>query len=845
MSNPFYKLENNQSEFPNVGNVNVYKYDNDFDYDRFNAVQMDLQLCSVPYDQGEAHVGQRTITGIGNVVDFGSKEARDKWFSDIPDNECFRWSTKYKSLHDEMFIDVPLPFDVAARHNYLVVHYHMAANDNSPVQYAEDTGLKTWFYFVRDVQFVAPNTTRLNLMDDAWQTWIYDINITSMFLERGHAPMLAMSAGEYLTNPIGKCDYLLTEDVNFGTASQVKHSDVACFNGNDREETIYACIATTANAFGSWGSKSGGDWCIPASAYYNQDGVPSVCVVALPSSDLNSFLTYCDTYSPQVKAAFQAVFFASSKLLTLGTGVKVFEDNFTLYPVSASRKTLDLTTLTKSQFGYDARYADIAKLYTSPYAHIEIVDENGNVDVIKIEDTSGTIKISTALSLAYPFVNIDAHLTGVGGTAGGTVTFKNVNSKSFPFTGTWYETLRTWKIPTFAVILQASDEYDFSAYFDRVQRNNEIVTQKTNADNLADMNYNNNGAMNILEKVLSDRNADLTVTLGGYETTANTASTTYASSIALQDSDHINEDSLAYATWGLLYNMLTYDNAYTTAMVNASQNASIQSSAISAAATLIGGLASVAISAGTGGALAPLAATLMSGGISSVASAAGTATAINQSQSQANSLISTNTNKDLVTRTINERRTALQNTANEHQATIQNALITANAAEASNVAKQNATTTKNYRDWIVNNTRTETKANNTRSYNTGLAGIQNGINQAALRAPFVYGSFSDGDSATTKPMALFANVVTQSRHAIRCAGDEFLKYGYRLDQCWPFDNKWAIGKYFTYWQVSDFWVYENNVPDVYMDMIRFYLMGGVTVWKHPEDIGRISIYDNR
>lgn len=841
MSNPFYKLENNQSQFPNIDSVNVFKYDNDFDYSRFDSVQMDLQLCSVPYDQGEAHVGQRTITGIGNVVDFGSKEARDKWFSDIPDNQCFRWSTKYKSLHNDMYIDVPLPFDVAAKHNYLVVHYHMAANDNSPVQYAEDTGLKTWFYFVRDVQFVSVNTTRLNLMDDAWQTWIYDINITSMFLERGHAPMLAIGADEYLTNPLSKCDYLLTEDVNYGTASQVKHSDVACFNGGDREETIYACIATTANAFGSWGTKAGGDWNIPASAYYNQDGVPSVCVVALQASDLNSFLTYCDTYSPQVKTAFQAVFFASSKLITLGTGVSVFDDNFTLYPVTASRKTIDLTTLKKSMFGYDSRYANIAKLYTSPYAHLEITDENGNVDIIKIEDTSGTIKISTALSLAYPFVNIDAHLTGVGGIAGGTVTFKNVNSKLFPFTGTWYETLRTWKIPTFAVILQASDEYDFSTYFDRVQRYNELVTQKTNADNLADMNYNNNGAMNILEKTLSDRNADLKVTLGGYETTANTSATTYASSVALQDSDHINNDSLTYATWGLLYNILTYNDAYTTAMTNASINAAIQSSAIASATTAINSLVDSAAEVGSG----RIPTSLVKGAITSVANAAEVATAINQTSTQAGSLISTNTNKDLVTRTINERRTALQNTANEHQTTIKNALITADAAEVSRVEKQNATTTKNYRDWIVRNTQAITKDNNQRSYDTGIDGIANDINQAALRAPFVYGSFSDGESATTKPMALFANVVTQSRHAIKCAGDDFLRYGYRLDQYWPFDNKWAIGKYFTYWQVSDFWVYENNVPDVYMDMIRFYLMGGVTVWKRPEDIGRISIYDNQ
>ena len=37
----FHRLPNNQSDFPYLENVNTYKYDNDFDYERFNAVQMD------------------------------------------------------------------------------------------------------------------------------------------------------------------------------------------------------------------------------------------------------------------------------------------------------------------------------------------------------------------------------------------------------------------------------------------------------------------------------------------------------------------------------------------------------------------------------------------------------------------------------------------------------------------------------------------------------------------------------------------------------------------------------------------------------------------------------------
>lgn len=87
MSKKFPHLSNNESAFPNVSNVDVFKYDNKMDYERFDAPQMRITVCSVPWDMGEAHVGNRTISGIGNVVYFDSPEKRDEWFSKIPDRK--------------------------------------------------------------------------------------------------------------------------------------------------------------------------------------------------------------------------------------------------------------------------------------------------------------------------------------------------------------------------------------------------------------------------------------------------------------------------------------------------------------------------------------------------------------------------------------------------------------------------------------------------------------------------------------------------------------------------------------------------------------------------------------
>lgn len=799
-------LHNNESDFPILDNVNVYKYDNDFDYGRFNATQMGILLCSVPWDMGEAHVGNRTISGIGNVVYFGSKSARDAWFNAIPDSECYRFETKYKELHREHVIDVPVPFDMASKHNYLVVEYNLFANDKSPVMYEGDDGHRKWFWFIREVEFIAPNVTRLHLLEDAWQTWIYDVSISGMMLERGHAPMFKTRVDDYLANPLANNTYLLCEDVNFGEASQVKHIDVLGLNAG----TMYACIATTANVKGTWGTKANDDWRVPANAAYTTNGVPSVYVFACAASNLSTLLSNIDSSYPQMKQTIQAVWFVSSDLITLSTAFTFA--SVTCYPIVVTRKTLNLCKLNKSMFGYGGDYANIAKLYTSPYAHIEITDENGNPDIVKIEDTTGDIDVSTALSIAYPFITLEAHLKGIGGNASATVTFKNIDSHTFPVAGQWYETLRTWQVPTFAVVLDPAKEYDYSTHFDRAQRVVEYTAAKNNADANADTLKSN-----------ADANADNTTANAALAVAANTAVT--AASDLSAAAFHV--DTVLYNVASATHANTIVDNNATSTIAAADAQGAIAAttSAVSAAAGAIGAAASgnpagavSAVISGVVGAGSTLASTAVANALTA-AQAANAHDANNYNSSDANS-------KD-------NNDTQAQITCQDSIRDANNTSTSGQAANSSATQKANATRD---RDTI--------KANATRDKNAAQSAITNDTAQAALRAPFMYGEFSNGDNATTKPMALFAHIVTQSKAAIETAGDEFLRYGYMLDRYWEFNGNWNVGKYFTYWKLRDFWVTNLNVPDMYMDRLRFFLFGGVTVWRNPSDIGKRSIYDN-
>ena len=777
-------LPNNKSDFPHIGNVDTYKYDNDFDYGRFDAPQMELQICTVPWDMGEAHIGNRTISGIGNVVYFGSKENRDAWFDAIPDDECYRFTTKFKELHSEHVIDVPVPYDMCAKHNYLVVRYAKFANDGSPVEYEGNGGLREWFWFIREVEFVAPNTTKLHLLDDAFQTWIYDVNVSGMILERGHAPMFAMRADDYLENPIQNNEYLLTEDVNYGDASIVQHIDVLELNAG----TMYACIATTANPTGTWGSEGAGTWNTPASSYYMNDGCPSVYVFAMQVANLNTFLANVDSQAPQFKQTIQAVFFASKDLVTLAGNFTFC--NVTCYGVAAGRKTFNLSNIDKGDFAYNPRYADIAKLYTDPYAHIEVTDENGNTDIIRIEDTNGTIDVSAALSLAFPFINIDAHLMGVGGTATASVTFKNIYSHTFNVSGQWYDYLRSWAVPTFAVVQDSSVNYDFATDFDRKQRVVDYTTTQTNQNAIADT---------------QSANATLT-------TTANTATVNRSNLSANTDAN----------------NTITINDAGKAAqkyIIDAQAKSTIafqdQQGSIASASTVAGGAV---------GAIGAAASLDLGGTISSVANAvigaettqAQTQVAIGMTQAGADFTNASNSATTTLADDSTTYKVNNQTATASDLVSIQNSLVTGTTA----------------------NTVATEKANATREATRAQSSIDNDIAQAALNAPYQFGSFSNGQSAATKPIAMFAHIVTQSKSAIASAGDEFLRYGYMLDRQWEFDGNWNIGKYFTYWKLKDFWVTNLNVPDMYMDKLRFFLFGGVTVWRNPDYIGKVTVYDN-
>jgi len=785
MTDRFPHLTNNNSDFPYVGNVDVYKYDNDFDYSRYDYDQMEITICKVPWDMGEAHVGNRTISGIGNVVWFETKAKRDAWFDAIPDSECVRYTTKYKQLHRDNKIRADIPFDVASNYNYVYVRYNKFANDDSPVEGESDEGRRDWFWFVREVEFVSPNTTILHLLNDAWQTFIYDIDISSMILERGHAPMFSTSVAQYLENPIENCADLLTEEMYYGDARICQSSHDHIFNAGD----MYALIVSTSNPVELFGSKGDGSWYVPAKDYIVQ-GVLGYCAFVMDAGRLNEFLLNVDNdaYVPQFKQTIQAICFVPKDMVTVQTAF-----NFCGIPcnlVTSNYASIEVHDLVKDDFNYPARYADIAKLYTYPYSYLLVTDSSGNETEIHVEDTDGTITLDATVNLVYPWLQINGAISSVGNAARRSLSFTNIDTRNMPIEGNWAQLLMQWEIPCFGVVQQASITNDYATHFDRAQLATARDNAQANANQTADATFDNAVSLNAYNNAV---------------TTSSIASAGRGTNNANTYTDSSTDSS----------NSITSQSAASTIAANELQGN------IAAAGAAIGGVAGAVASVASGN-IAGAVAGAINAGVGAATTLASTQVANGLTATNAQYTVAGNDGqrsaaKGKTNRDYQDRSTTLSE-MNGHQNDLNNAQTATNVYMMRQNAQRNA--------------------------NTVTSQIANQQAQAALSEPALSGDWKNGEYATSRPMGMFVNVMTQNANAIRKSGDEFSRYGYMYDGFWQFDGNWNVGKHFTYWKLADFWISGLNVPDMYVDKIRFFLFGGVTVWHDPEEIGNVSIYDN-
>lgn len=783
------------SDFPNLDNVNVYKYDSTLDYSRFKPTAR-LKMCNVPW-----------CGDYDNVVKFDGDDARDAWF-DALEGEAVNLDTMFNVKPDGAS-KVPVPVTSAQGYNYLVVDLPRMTSDAQPLAYAAGDRKRRYYYFIQDAQQLSPNSTRLILTLDVWTTYINEMQFDYVLLERGHAPVAASSVADYLANPRDNSAYLLSDDVNTGGEPYV---ETARAYKNYSAETQRACIATYADLQGDLGTATAPK--VPAISEPDVSGILAPRVYSVAVGDLQPFLRALEANAPWMKSTVLGVFFAPSDLLTQSAPFELWGISITV--LDAVQKIEPFMQPGVADFGYPAQAAGFAKLYTYPYAAIRIGDERGQTSTVRIEDLGASgIQLASAVNLVMPYISIDARLLGIAG-ATDSLTFQTIEGRTYSYGGAWGEYLKSWNLPVMQVSQSAASRAAYTTVYSRAHA-------KLAADNaLASSLASNSTAYTNVDNSAKNVTDNNTVNTG-----ANTAVTSNANDWALTGAAASNQK---------LASDCNADNETSTAMTGVKNEIISIATANNNASAIASTLGSVVTGGITGGRADAKSAAI--GGVADLAVAIPTANAAAAISQTSNSLAAELAQTNAIKKTDNAAKfTAetwrIQNNASNIATTLRNEASTKVANNNAAVMRTNA-----------GNTKVTGNANANRAYATAIDAISAGLNQAGVANPAQFGASANGQSGATGPRALFAQVVTQRKCDIMNAASAFARYGYSLMREFSM-TRMQVMRHFTYWKCAEVWCSGNgNALESAQGAIKDILIRGVTVWSKPEEIGRVSIYDN-
>ena len=873
--------------FPYLDNVKPYQRKTDFDYKRYDYTAT-AKLCSVPWPIDYRH-----------TVAWEDAAARDAYFEEL-EGRTLELSQGFTRIQlDRIALDVPL--DEALTFNYIYMQVPMLTEDE-PIRHEGETGLRTICAFIQDCIYLSPSTTELLLSVDMWTTYLPYLAISGLMLERGHAPMYATTASAYLQDPVSRCTDLLTPDVNFGGEASVTRAGE--FKPLSTAKPIYVIAssipyaelaamtqatntqATDPSYYDVAGARNGHQVGVSDYAWntYGYEGIynpsnPTACVDGSTPTGLYYYGFYADEVSsgalnyildryPLLAKSCNALFVVPSDLVTVGTSHSV--GSFTWYEVHArsDMQSLGSFNLTKALFGYPSKYAEIAKLYTAPYATLELSDDLGNVVPMTVENCHSTVAISQHLNMAFPFLSWEALVTNYASTAGAaTYNWAKIGdgtteSRSIP-NADFVQTFLEFGIDTYELRMDAMPMAQVDTFYDAaLERERAIVgyqstmrSANTGLENAKDSNAtantnalesnttakSNASASNLTAKMNADNDA------GNEKAKANKAIET------INDKADATDSNMGTTTsWNNNKLWLEHylNNSLNNTGYNIQQADQMATRIVSATAqALTGNFIGAAVSAGESFLHYHTDYALLTAENSYRYDMTDTTSDLNE---QISGFV-TGSGKgvqrlyqlEMAGYDASQVANARDNDFNTATANINNSWSTgvANINRTKTTADANANRTKATSDANAGYSRATAEENAKAALPVAQDAYTTRIEGAATDNPIAYGAASgDGLAEGYRMRGVHLRAKTQPDAAIARAGDTFIRYGYAYEGIWDVDKWCPTGHDFCYWKSSDLWLTVADIANPQAERaLESIFESGVTIWADPDKIGRVRI----
>ena len=836
--------------FP-ANDTHVYRqYRNTFDYNMWTP-DTRLKLCNVNF-RDDYH----------DVVKFTDDDERDAYFKNLDGESVTLTTSMYIARADSDGVKLPVPYATMQKYNYLVIDFTKNIG-KLPLQ--DPDAQITYHYFITDIRADSPNTTTVMLERDVWTDYINHVDIRNLMLKRGHAPLVETTPSKLLENPLENATDMLMPDVSYDsennrvatnmvtnandgemclcfavTASLTQLSAMSRSHGTDVADTYptYSDNDETVHDF-TWGA-GGVDTsnCKGAStAFATADNFTSnnLHVYAIDSKTITE--SYFDTlfkYYPHILGSIKSCFVMPKRCMTFSDNVVI--NNVAWYSVfgKTDNKLSDIT-LSKNDFNIPTEYANISKLYVSPYSILEITDNLGSTTTLRVEDT-GTLSIRESVTLAYPLIRRMIWLNGVGNDTSTEITMRQLNGDSVTReiqNGNIIASMLAWNIPTFALQVANTDVHRMQSYNSEIKqaRANTINTYENNAKN-ANVNQSNTHrtSASMIANTATRNNCNNSVT-NRINTVETDVKDTNNEKIQFECDSHIAK--------------MTSDTLSDSALRDASYSADFNS----VAASTVTGFTHEAMGI-AGGAVSALL-----GDVRGIGTAIGGAVNVGLTSYTSNVMLSNNSrllNASMYNAT--EKQT--------HAITFNQAVTTKAKAVATDItnltngARTDTTNAQNNRD--TETTNRTSGVMNSNADNSREVQINNGKSILVLAQHNADATYSDLNVMGTTQVGAYGDlsfadslgkhvfcvkVRTQSLGALSRAGDYFSRFGISSNKVYARPDL-NMCKHFTYWESSELTIIGARVLPRFVSVLRDIFERGVTVWRHADEIGRVDIHKN-
>ena len=421
---------------PTVNSLpNSASFGTQFDYSVWGP-GTEVTLCNVPWD-----------SMYRDVYWFDGTEETIKYIRDYNRNRNIPTISINRLTYcaQNVPVRVNVPFSEANTFNYLIVQ-----NDAFPI--SQENRATTFFYFIHSVDYVAPETTQLNISLDVWQTYHNRVKFRSAYIERSHClEQTAKRLRDHWNYDLFKTHSRMwlkqPESFSLGERQTIYRSwfgNLVTGKVNDlnRQFDYVAIIISTTNLNADFGT-TGNPSMYTATGANVTSTVPHLNTTSLKQSiSLISGASYymCSltdlpkvmkelSDAPWVSQGIQDIYYVPANVVTgetitgkLGSyGLKrvTHSSNFQNVEVAYDFHPMKLPDFFKANNNNISgrnikRLKRFFKFYTSPYMHIELSFNNGQTLTVSPEylNWAKYLELRVEFQLLPPSPRIVAYVNG-------------------------------------------------------------------------------------------------------------------------------------------------------------------------------------------------------------------------------------------------------------------------------------------------------------------------------------------------------------------------------------------------------------------------------------------------